>query len=147
MSEYSTREKNELLKQLYQVAEAKKKEPIKSSDDVVLQCLRMRDKKIEIVAFLHLNNSNRVIRRQIMKGTVNQSNVYLREILRIALLCHSASIIMVHNHPGDSDSFSQHDIDCTNKLRECCKLFDISFFDHVLIYSTGHKSMRDTMHW
>ena len=144
---YNPENESELLKKLYKVAEEKKSDPIKSSDDVILKVLNLRKKKVEYVAFLLLDNGNNVIKKITSKGTVNQNAVYPREIAKACLLNDAVSVIMAHNHPGGADTFSESDILITNKLKECLKLFEINLLDHIIIYGAGHKSIRKTHHW
>jgi len=138
---------SEILKELYKVAEKRKKEPVSRIEDVVLKLLFLRKKKIENVVFLLLDNANKVIKKIIIKGTVDQAVVYPREIVKECLLNDASAIIMAHNHPGGKKTFSINDITITNRIRECLKLFEISLLDHVLICNSGHNSLRNTVRW
>ena len=66
-------------------------------------------------------------------GTLSQSIVSGREVLKTALLSNSASIAFIHNHPSGDPEPSNEDIQVTHKLAECAAVFDIQVLDHVIV--------------
>lgn len=92
----------------------------------------------EVFSVLFLDNQNRLLKSDnLFYGTVNQTNIYIREIIKAALLCNAAAIIIGHNHPSGNVEPSDADCVMTNKVRQACELMDIRFLDHIIV---GHKA-------
>lgn len=102
----------------------------------------------EYVAALFLGNRNRVIETEIIaQGTVNQCAVYPRVIMKQALRCHAASIILAHNHPGGSLSPSEADWILTERLFTIGRLLEIPLLDHLLISHEKVVSLKELPRW
>ena len=68
----------------------------------------MKDKERFMVAFL--DSGNNIIETKTMsEGSIGQTAVYPREILKYALACDCNAMILAHNHPGGSQNFSTED--------------------------------------
>ena len=122
-----------------------KDRPVLGSWQALLDYLRadMAHEAIERVRVLFLNSRNMLIRDEPMwEGSVDESAVYIREIMRRALDCHATAIIIVHNHPSGDPSPSQQDIRLTRDLAEAGRHLRITLHDHVIIGSQGHSSLR-----
>lgn len=80
-------------------------------------------------------------------GTVNQAGVYIREIVRTAIIKNCVSVIVFHNHPSGEITPSREDRNITGKIRQALKLLDIQLLDHVIIGSeeAGFYSLSDDM--
>ncbi len=99
--------------------------------------------RTERVRVLFLDTKNVLIQDLVMgEGSVDQSAVYIREILRRALECHASSIIVVHNHPSGDPTPSQQDIRLTRDLAEAAGHMRITLHDHVIIGARGHSSLK-----
>ncbi len=119
--------------------------PVLASWQALLDYLRadMAHHAIERVRVLHLNSRNMLIRDELMhEGTIDQSAVYVREVIRRAIDLGSAAIILVHNHPSGDPSPSRADIDVTRDIIEAGKRLSIAVHDHIIIGTRGHVSMR-----
>ena len=98
---------------------------------------------IERFRVLHLNTRNMLIRDEVMsEGSIDQAAVHVREVIRRAMDLGSASIILVHNHPSGDTSASRADIDITKAIIEAAKRLGIAVHDHLIIGSTGHRSLK-----
>ncbi len=98
----------------------------------------------ESFAVLYLNRSNRLLGiNWISKGGCAGTVVDIKIILQGALKANSSAIIGVHNHPSANLEPSQEDKKITAKIREACKVIDISFLDHLIISSFDYHSMAD----
>lgn len=75
------------------------------------------------------------------KGTVNESAVYPREVVKRALELHATAVILVHNHPGGNSSPSRRDIDLTNRLIKSLQSVDISVIDHLIVSKNSLTSI------
>ena len=122
-----------------------KARPVLGSWQALLDYLRadMAHEAIERVRVLFLNAKNVLIRDEPMwEGSVDESAVYIREIMRRALDCHATALIIVHNHPSGDPSPSQQDIRLTRDLAEAGRHLRITLHDHVIIGAQGHTSLR-----
>jgi DNA repair protein RadC len=126
--------------------EAKAKaQPVLGSWQALLDYLRvdMAHEAIERVRVLFLNSKNMLIANEPMwEGSVDESAVHIREVLRRALDLHATALIIVHNHPSGDPSPSQQDIRLTRDLVEAAKHLKIQVHDHVIIGAEGHRSLK-----
>jgi DNA repair protein RadC len=76
------------------------------------------------------------------EGSVDESAVYIREIMRRALDLHATALIVVHNHPSGDPSPSQQDIRLTRDLIEAGRHMKVAVHDHVIVGSSGRSSMK-----
>ena len=119
--------------------------PVLGSWQALLDYLRadMAHLAIERVRVLFLNSRNMLIRDEAMwEGSVDESAVHVREIMRRALDCQATALIIVHNHPSGDPSPSQQDIRLTKELVEAGRHMRINVHDHVIVGAKGHSSMR-----
>ena len=122
-----------------------KARPVLASWQALLDYLRadMAHIAIERVRVLFLNTKNVLIANETMwEGSVDESAVYIREVLRRALDLHASSLIVVHNHPSGDPAPSRQDIALTRDLAEACRNLKITLHDHVIIGADGHASLR-----
>lgn len=93
---------------------------------------------IEHFRIFYLNTKNYLIADELMQsGTVDQTSVYPREILKKAIFHEASAIILAHNHPSGISKPSKSDIIITNKIVEACKTIDVKVHDHIIV--TGNK--------
>jgi DNA repair protein RadC len=122
-----------------------KERPVLGSWQALLDYLRadMAHEAIERVRVLFLNSKNVLIRDEPMwEGSVDESAVYIREVMRRALDYHATAIIIVHNHPSGDPSPSQQDIRLTRDLAEAGRHLKVTLHDHIIIGANGHSSLR-----
>ena len=122
-----------------------KDRPVLGSWQALLDYLRadMAHEAIERVRVLFLNAKNVLIRDEPMwEGSVDESAVYIREIMRRALDYHATAIIIVHNHPSGDPSPSHQDIRLTRDLAEAGRHLRVTLHDHVIVGANGHASLR-----
>lgn len=88
----------------------------------------------EIFMVLFLDNQNRLIKKErLFLGTINISNVYPREIIKEALYCNAAALILVHNHPSGIAEPSYSDQVITKKICDSAELMEIRILDHLIV--------------
>lgn len=93
---------------------------------------------------LFLNSRNRLLALEsIQKGTVNKSSIYPRKIVERALYHHAVSVIVAHNHPGESLKPSADDRKVTQALAEALKTVEITLLDHIIIGGQGYFSFKE----
>ncbi len=122
-----------------------KARPVLGSWQALLDYLHadMAHLAIERVRVLFLNSRNMLIRDEAMwEGSVDESAVHVREIMRRALDCQATALIIVHNHPSGDPSPSPQDIRLTKELVEAGRHMRISVHDHVIVGAKGHSSLR-----
>ena len=103
----------------------------------------MAHEPIERVRVLFLNTKNLLIANEKMwDGSVDESAVHIREIMKRALQLEATAIIIVHNHPSGDPSPSQQDIRLTRDLVEAGRHLKVTVHDHVIIGANGHSSLR-----
>ena len=122
-----------------------KDRPVLASWQALLDYLRadMAHLPVERVRVLFLNSKNVLIANETMwEGSIDESAVYIREIMRRALDLHATAIIVVHNHPSGDPSPSQQDIRLTRDLAEAGRHLKVTLHDHIIVGASGHKSLR-----
>ncbi len=104
---------------------------------------RLAGKRDELFMVIYLNTKNRVIDCEISsEGTVNQTTVYPRKIIRKALENNAAALILAHNHPSGEPEPSKNDISLTNSLKSICGTMNISLLDHIIVGKLGYFSFN-----
>jgi DNA repair protein RadC len=98
---------------------------------------------IERVRVLYLNSKNMLISDEaVQEGSVDESAVYIREVMRRALDLQATAIIVVHNHPSGDPAPSQQDIRLTRELAEAGRHLNVTLHDHIIVGAKGHSSLR-----
>ena len=88
----------------------------------------------EEVWCLFLNCKNAVIGVDMLsRGTLRETSIDCRTVLRQALLHNASGIILVHNHPSGDPAPSSTDVTFTSDLRLACTLMNIRMLDHIII--------------
>lgn len=99
---------------------------------------------IEQFKILLLNRANRVLGLvEISTGGVTGTIADPRIILVAALKAGACGLILSHNHPSGSLKPSERDEHITQKIKEACRLLDISLLDHIIVTSEGYCSFAD----
>ena len=95
---------------------------------------RLAHEPIEHFMMLCLDNRNRLIgEARLSRGTIDQTPVYVREVINAALRHHAKAVILVHNHPSGETEPSRADIEMTTELRAALKLVTVTLHDHLII--------------
>lgn len=96
--------------------------------------LELADEAREVFYVVFLDSQNRVISFELMfVGTLAQTSVYPREVLRRALELNAAAVILAHNHPSGHLEPSQEDQNITDLLVRALKLVNIRVLDHFIV--------------
>ena len=94
----------------------------------------------ERLAAVFLDSQHRVIAtKTITIGTVNESPVYPREIVKEALFYNAASVMLGHNHPGGATDPSRADIEMTARVKDIMESVSIDLLDHIIV--AGEKTI------
>ena len=117
-----------------------------TSPDLVKEyvSLRIGVQEYESFVVLFLDLRNCLIAGDAMfRGTLTQTSVYPREIVKAALAHNAASVILAHNHPSGSIEPSMTDKVLTNGLKEALALVDVKVLDHIIVSGISTYSFAE----
>lgn len=106
------------------------------SPEVVRDWLRMRvgGKPHEEFGCIWLNAAHEVIEAgEMFRGTLTQTSVYPREVVKEALRINAAACILYHNHPSGAAEPSLEDEMLTRALKEALAMVDVRVLDHMVV--------------
>lgn len=88
----------------------------------------------EVFLVLFLDTQHRVIAaEELFHGTLGQTSVYPREVVKRALALNAAAVILAHNHPSGVAEPSQSDRLLTDALKQALSLVDVRVLDHFVV--------------
>ena len=118
---------------------------IASSQDVYqILSPHLCHRKREVFKVIFLTRRNAIIGQEtLFEGSLAESHVNPREIIKRALAESAAGVIFVHNHPSGDPSPSPEDRTITDHLVRACELVNIRVVDHIIIGDTGYYSFAD----
>jgi DNA repair protein RadC len=88
----------------------------------------------ELFCCIYLDNRHRVLKfSELFRGTIDGTSVYPREIVKEALFCNAAAVILAHNHPSGVAEPSQADERITKRIKAALEVIDIRLLDHIII--------------
>ncbi|MEF2145725.1 MAG: DNA repair protein RadC [Desulfovibrionaceae bacterium] len=91
-----------------------------------------------------VDNKNRIIAwERVSKGTVDQTTVYPREVLALALRHQASGLIMVHNHPGGDPRPSEADVQLTLRIKRAADDLGVRVLDHLVVTDREHYSFQE----
>lgn len=96
--------------------------------------LMLAGKTVEELHIFYLDKDGRLLADDIhTTGTIDETAIYPREIVKRALDLNARSVALIHNHPTPHTSFSSQDITATEKLIPLLATFDIYLYDHFVV--------------
>lgn len=105
---------------------------------------RLRSYTNEVFCCLFMDNRFRLIQfEELFLGTINETSIYPREIVRRALAHGAAKIILAHNHPSGLSAPSVADKEVTKLIKEALALVDIAVIDHIIVGNPECFSFAD----
>lgn len=94
----------------------------------------------ETFVALFLDSQNRLIEAEaLFRGTLTQTSVYPREVVKAALKHNAAAVIFAHNHPSGVAEPSNADELLTMNLKQSLALVDVKVLDHFVV--AGHAAI------
>jgi DNA repair protein RadC len=106
--------------------------------------LAIGGREYEVFVCLWLDAQHRVISfQEPFRGTLTQTSVYPREIVKAALAANAAAVIFAHNHPSGAAQPSQADELLTRNLREALALIDVKVLDHFIVAGAQSLSFAE----
>jgi DNA repair protein RadC len=113
--------------------------PVFSSPDRTREflTLKLAPLEYEMFAVLALDNRHRLIEYiELFRGTVDNTTVHPREVVKELLRLNAAAAIFAHNHPSGVPEPSEADQLITRRLRSALELVDIRVLDHFVVGQT-----------
>ena len=96
--------------------------------------LTLTDKTREVFVCVFLDAQNRVIAvDELFQGTLTQTSVYPREVVKMALHHNCAALILAHNHPSGVAEPSHADQMLTSTIKQTLALVDVKVLDHFIV--------------
>ena len=106
--------------------------------------LQLGGRPQEVFAVLFLDGQHRLLRlEEMFHGTLTQTSVYPREVLRRALLLGAAAVVLAHNHPSGLAEPSRADEYLTQTLKTALQLIDVRVLDHIVVGQGQVVSMAE----
>lgn len=117
-----------------------------SSPQAVRDYLRLmlQHRPHEVFGVVFLDAQNRVLAvEELFRGTLTQTSVYPREVVKRALANNAAAVIFTHNHPSGIAEPSRSDEALTITLRQALALVDVKVLDHFVIGAGSAMSFAE----
>ena len=106
--------------------------------------LLLRGRQQEVFMAIFLDAQHRVTASEEMfSGTLTQTSVYPREVVKRALYHNAAAVIFAHNHPSGVAEPSQSDRMLTDALKQALSLVDVRVLDHFIVAGVGCLSFAE----
>ena len=110
--------------------------PVMSSPQVLRDWLRLHCAGLqhEVFLVLYLDAHHRLIEaEELFRGTLTQTSVYPREVVKGALTRNAAALALAHNHPSGEAEPSRADELLTQTLKSALGLVDVRIIDHFIV--------------
>jgi DNA repair protein RadC len=96
----------------------------------------------EMFGVVWVDAQHRVIAEEMLfRGTLTQTAVYPREVIKHGLRHNAGGALLFHNHPGKCPKPSKSDVVLTKRLKEALALVGIDLLDHIIVSAGGALSM------
>ncbi len=106
--------------------------------------LLLRGRQQEVFVALFLDAQHRVIAsEELFQGTLTQTSVYPREVVKRALHHNAAALIFAHNHPSGVAEPSDSDRLLTEALKDALQLVDVRVLDHFVVAGAACLSFAE----
>ncbi|MBI5751156.1 MAG: DNA repair protein RadC [Hydrogenophilales bacterium] len=117
-----------------------------SSPQAVRDYLRLQlgSREYEVFMAVFLDTQNRVIAmEELFRGSLKETSVYPREVVKRALAHNAAALIFAHNHPSGVAEPSRADELITQALKQALALVDVRVLDHFIVAAGGGVSLAE----
>lgn len=134
----------ELVKRL--LDEEIRRECVLSAPQAVRDYLRVHfaGREYESFVVLFVDAQNRLLAvDELFRGTLTQTSVYPREVVKAALRENAAAVIFAHNHPSGVAEPSRADELLTSTLKQALSLVDVRVLDHFIVAGAAVLSFAE----
>ena len=106
--------------------------------------LRLGELEREVFAVIFLDSQHRLISYQaLFLGTLAETSVHPREVVKLALKYNAAAVIFSHNHPSGHVEPSNSDIRITKALQSALDMVGVRVLDHIVVSATSSTSFAE----
>ena len=106
--------------------------------------LKLATRQHEVFMALWLDAQNRLIKAdELFSGSLTQTSVYPREVVKTALAHNAAAVIFAHNHPSGVSEPSRADEHLTQTLKAALALVDVRVLDHLIVAGSDVLSFAE----
>ena len=145
--EYRVASSAEVLREAERVlAERVRPGTLLTSPQMVKDYLRLHigllEHEVFVVVFLDAQ-SRLIAMKEMFRGTVTQTSVYPREVVKEALSLNAVAVCLAHNHPSGSAEPSRADEYLTQTLKAALALVDVRVLDHLVVTATATMSFAE----
>ena len=106
--------------------------------------LKLAELEHELFVCLWLDAQNRLIEySELFRGTLTQTSIYPREVVKEAMRLNAAAVIFSHNHPSGLAEPSRADEALTKTLKQVLELIEVKVMDHIVIGGTSTVSFAE----
>ncbi|MCR5337501.1 MAG: DNA repair protein RadC [Lachnospiraceae bacterium] len=110
--------------------------------EAYMERMRHLEREQTLVVFLD-GADHRIGDAVLSEGSLTETQIFIREIYRLALQMNAASIILLHNHPSGNPRPSRQDMLITARLHEASDYMEIPLLDHIIIGDNRYYSFRE----
>ena len=140
MTTLTTIEEDAIIKSALEILDRRLRQPGETFDSPakLRQFLRLLLAEREHEAFLVIlmDSQNRMIHsEELFRGTLTQTSVYPREVVKLALKHNAGAVVFCHNHPSGLAEPSRADEVITGDLKKALALVDVKVLDHFIVAS------------
>lgn len=98
----------------------------------------------EVFAVMFLDSQHRLIAlEEMFRGTLTQTSVYPREVVKRALALNAGAVVLAHNHPSGMPEPSRADEHLTHTLKAALSMVDVRVLDHIVVGGADSVSMAE----
>jgi DNA repair protein RadC len=106
--------------------------------------LHLAERDREVFAVMFFDAHHRLIAFEVLfEGTLTQTTVYPRELVRRALEHNAAAVVLSHNHPSGDAEPSRADEFLTQTIKTALALVDVCVLDHVIVAGADSVSLYE----
>lgn len=143
-----TEDENDIIRQALEILDRRLRAPgqLFDSPAALPQFLRLllAEKQHEVFLVILLDAQNRMIHsEELFRGTLTQTSVYPREIVKLALHHNAAGAVFCHNHPSEVAEPSRADEVLTTELKTALALVEVRVLDHFIVGSADLMSFAE----
>lgn len=136
-------DEDEIIRQATTILHERLKKPghVLSNPETVKRFLSVKLSELpnEVFVALFTDSTNTLIAyEEMFQGSVMSSQVFPREVVKLALHHNATGVIFAHNHPGGTTTPSDSDIKTTTKLKQLLAQIDVRVSDHIIV--CGHST-------
>lgn len=99
------------------------------------------DREVFLALFLDVRN-HLIATAELFRGTLTETRIHTREVVKAALQHNAAAVILAHNHPSGLALPSEDDFLTTRSLQAGLRLVEVTVLDHVIVAGAQVYSFR-----